>query len=189
MAEAVDQFSDIPIHLKKIGANWRTFPTSMDKQAIRDMQRYVAYVNAGMPSVSRGMLLMGMNQTGKTGLAYCAYTQIPGSVFLTASKLFQHLRMANIGEAWEYAALLEKLESIPHLIIDDLGAEKVSDFRLEGLTIILNKRMNADVATTVTTNLTDSDLREHFGDRIYSRFMGSRCEKIIVSGDIGNIIL
>ncbi len=59
------------------------------------------------------------------------------------------------------------------LIIDDLGAEFISQFTVSCLYNLINTRMNKGLATVISTNLSPSELSEKYEDRIYSRIVGT----------------
>ena len=81
----------------------------------------------------------------------------------------------------DYSAFL-KLASKDMLGIDDLGTEpkEIMDFGNVFTPIIdlLTKRYEEQLFTIVTTNLTPSQIREHYGDRIADR-LNEMTEKII----------
>ena len=58
------------------------------------------------------------------------------------------------------------------LILDDLGTELVNQFTLSVLYTVINTRMNLGKATIISTNLSASDLRKTYSDRITSRLFG-----------------
>ncbi len=58
------------------------------------------------------------------------------------------------------------------LIIDDLGAELTNQFTTSCIYNIMNVRMNKRKPTVISTNLTQSELRERYADRITSRLFG-----------------
>ena len=58
------------------------------------------------------------------------------------------------------------------LIIDDLGTEVVNQFTLSCLYHVLNTRLNLGKPTLISTNLTSTELRKTYSDRITSRLMG-----------------
>jgi DNA replication protein DnaC len=64
---------------------------------------------------------------------------------------------------------------VPFLVLDDLGAEKVSDFTLQTLYDLLDRRYGECLDTLITSNLTLGRLAEHYGshgDRLASRIAG-----------------
>jgi len=64
---------------------------------------------------------------------------------------------------------------VPFLVLDDLGAEKVSDFVLQTLYDLLDRRYGECLDTLITSNLTLEGLAVHYlghGDRLASRIAG-----------------
>ena len=55
--------------------------------------------------------------------------------------------------------------------VDDLGAEKRSDWVLEQLYAIVNERYETQRSVVVTTNLSQADLEEQIGPRTVSRLV------------------
>ncbi len=68
------------------------------------------------------------------------------------------------------------------LIIDDLGAEKTSEWVTETLFKIVNKRYEEMLPTIVTSNLDLGELADRVGDRIPSR-LAEMCEIIKLEGE------
>lgn len=58
------------------------------------------------------------------------------------------------------------------LVLDDVGVEKLSEWRIEKLHMILNHRWEWNLPVIVTSNLTKDVLAEWLGQRAYSRLMG-----------------
>ncbi|MBQ7347993.1 MAG: ATP-binding protein [Clostridia bacterium] len=58
------------------------------------------------------------------------------------------------------------------LIIDDLGTEVSNQFTLSCLYHVLNTRLNLQKPTIISTNLTSTELRKIYNDRITSRLIG-----------------
>jgi hypothetical protein len=64
---------------------------------------------------------------------------------------------------------------VPFLVLDDLGAEKVSDFVLQTLYDLLDRRYGECLETLITSNLSLEELAGHYlghGDRLASRIAG-----------------
>ena len=55
------------------------------------------------------------------------------------------------------------------LVLDDLGAERTSEYVLDRLYVLINGRYQNDTATIITTNRTMEELRGQLGPRILSR--------------------
>ena len=68
--------------------------------------------------------------------------------------------------------LIQKLTHVPLLVLDDLGAEKVSDWVREVLYRIIDERWLEQKPMIVTTNFNLKELEERIGERIVSRIAG-----------------
>lgn len=83
---------------------------------------------------------------------------------------------------------LARLERVPVLALDDLGAETVTPFSVETLTSLLDARYAAGLPTVVTSNLSLGELHRlwsgNSGARVASRIAGM-CERIEVAGEDG----
>ncbi|MGL5439907.1 MAG: ATP-binding protein [Filifactoraceae bacterium] len=64
----------------------------------------------------------------------------------------------------------KKINKVDLLIIDDLGAELTNNFVTSELFNVINSRIIKGKSTIISTNLYPEDLRERYGERIYSRF-------------------
>lgn len=68
---------------------------------------------------------------------------------------------------------LDKLYNSKILILDDIGSEKPSEWVQERLYTLIDFRVNNELSTLYTSNLTLDELRDKLGDRIVSRIKGS----------------
>jgi DNA replication protein DnaC len=122
-----------------------------------------------------GLWLMGDTGTGKTTLAMLvskAALEARYSVAIySMPKLLARIRKTFDSEPGgdSYLSFFDKLTSVDLLHLDDLGAEKRSDWVLEQLYAIVNERYEMQRSTVVTTNYHREDLEEQFGPRIVSR--------------------
>lgn len=78
--------------------------------------------------------------------------------------------------------IIDKYSLTPLLALDDLGAEKISDWSKEVLYLIIDRRYRNCKQTIITSNLSLRDISEKIDERIASRI----CEMGIVI-DMGNI--
>ena len=67
--------------------------------------------------------------------------------------------------------LLDRLTAVDLLHIDDVGAERTTDWVLEELYSIVNARYEDQRSMVITTNLYPDDLAAQIGDRIVSRLI------------------
>lgn len=73
----------------------------------------------------------------------------------------------------DFEQVLDMLKKCKLLIIDDIGAERVTEWVRERLVSIINTRVGAGLSTIYTSNLSPEELKEGLGDRISSRVLGS----------------
>jgi len=78
-------------------------------------------------------------------------------------------------------SLLERMIKAPVLFLDDLGAEKASEWVKEQLYIVINERYNWVRPVLLTTNLTAKEIADNYGDRFASRIV-EMCEIVNYGG-------
>lgn len=64
---------------------------------------------------------------------------------------------------------LGELAALDRLILDDVGAERPTDWTAERFGIVVNRRWMEEAPTVATTNLEGRTLRDRLGERTYSR--------------------
>ena len=81
--------------------------------------------------------------------------------------------------------LFDELNRIPLLILDDLRAERKTEFMSETLFNVIDGRYNSGLPLIVTTNLTAKELKQTSGDlsldRVISRLL-EMCHPVEVTG-------
>lgn len=83
----------------------------------------------------------------------------------------------------EFEQVLSMVKNCKLLIIDDIGAERVTEWVRERMVSIINTRVSNNLATIYTSNLSPMELKEELGDRISSRVLGSSQVVEITGGD------
>ena len=82
--------------------------------------------------------------------------------------------------------IINRLVEVPLLILDDVGAEKTTEFSLQSAYILLNKREQNEMPIFGTSNLTIDAISRKLDDRIASRIQGM-CDVISVGGEDGRV--
>lgn len=83
----------------------------------------------------------------------------------------------------DFEQVLSMVKGCKLLIIDDIGAERVTEWVRERMVSIINTRVSNNLATIYTSNLSPEELKEELGDRISSRVLGSSQVVEITGGD------
>ncbi|HWB68800.1 MAG TPA: ATP-binding protein [Solirubrobacterales bacterium] len=150
--------------------------TEIEPMVVRVVRSWVEELDANLDS-GRGLWLMGDTGTGKTTLAMLvskAALQAQRSVAIySLPKLLARIRRTYDAEASgdSYLSFFERLTAVDLLHVDDLGAEKRSDWVLEQLYALVNERYEAQRSMLVTTNLGQDELEEQIGSRTVSRLV------------------
>lgn len=156
------------------------------KAAVAEVRGFVEELDARLDA-GRGLWLFGDTGTGKTTLAMLvskAALEANRSVAIySLPKLLARIRRTYDAEPGgdSYLAFFERLTSVDLLHVDDLGAEKRSDWVLEQLYALVNERYEAERSVMVTTNLPHEDLEEQIGSRTVSR-LSQMCDEIPLFG-------
>lgn len=81
-----------------------------------------------------------------------------------------------------YNDKVKELCNLDYLIIDDIGSEKTSDFVIEFLYTIINRRYENMKRTVLTTNLQLKEFGDRYGDRVLSR-ISEMCVLVELTGE------
>jgi DNA replication protein DnaC len=157
------------------------------KAAVGEVRNFVDGLE-GRLEAGRGLWIFGDTGTGKTTLAMLvskmALEAGHSVAIYSLPKLLAHIRRTYDSEPGgdSYLAFFERLTSVDLLHIDDLGAEKRSDWVLEQLYALINERYEAQRSVLVTTNLPHEELEEQIGSRTVSR-LSQICDEVPLFGD------
>lgn len=124
------------------------------------------------------ILIFGSTGLGKTFLSNCIAKALLDTehtvLYLSSNELFEEVLSNYImSHNEEDKATLEPIYQYIHnsdlLIVDDLGTEVLSSFVKSQLFEIINKRILANRATLITTNLDLKTLEDRYTERVMSR--------------------
>lgn len=138
---------------------------------------------------SGGLFLTGPVGTGKTHLAACLVNELVSRevrvLFGNVLDLLGRLRRSYDGDAQEEEwRILDELATVPLLVIDDLGKEKVSEWVEQTLYRIVDMRYRDNRPLVVTSNFILSELEKRYqevGPALVSR-LAEMCEGVRVAG-------
>ncbi|MBA3746151.1 MAG: ATP-binding protein [Solirubrobacterales bacterium] len=150
------------------------------------VRRYVNRIDDNI-GAGRGLWLCGSVGTGKTTLAMLVSRHALDaghSVSISSlPRLLNQIRTAAYDDdrANGYEDLLERLTAVDLLHVDDVGAEKTTEWVLEQLYSIVNARYEAERSIVITTNLERDELAEQINERTVSR-LEEMCEVLPLWG-------
>ena len=137
-------------------------------------------------SAGKGVYLHGPAGTGKTYTAYAIAKEVEKrgyyAIFYKVNKLMHYFRDI---EREKEVGLLDSLISgnsrRDYLFLDDLGANKETEYSIDCLTMILDYRYENLLPVLITSNASMVELQENVGGRVYSRLIGM-CQEVKIDG-------
>jgi DNA replication protein DnaC len=156
------------------------------KVALSEIHTFIDHLDERLAE-GRGLWLSGETGTGKTTLAMLvsktALQRGKSVAIYSLPKLLARIRRTYDSEPGgdSYLSLFDKLTSVDLLHIDDLGAEKRSDWVLEQLYALINERYETERSMLVTTNLEHDELKDQIGPRTVSR-LSEICDMVPLFG-------
>ena len=149
-----------------------------------DMDRAVRIAKefaASFPLCAKGLLLIGPTGIGKTHIAMAVLREVTlrgfHGIYYNTRELLSALRATyNAKAPQSEAEILNQVVRAELLVLDDLGAERFTEWMDDMMHLVIDGRYNRRLQTILTTNYPDdknlenlSSLRVRIGTRIYSR--------------------
>jgi len=121
------------------------------------------YDNYDQSKSMKGLYLHGSFGSGKTFLLAALLNELAINKKVRTEIIYFPELLRTLKDDWDFfAGKMEYLKSVDILLIDDMGAEKVTEWgRDEVLGTILQSRMNNNLCTFFTSNLTIDELERH----------------------------
>ena len=147
--------------------------TDMPAPQVQVVKRFVRAIDENLDA-GRGLWFYGSVGTGKTTLAMLvsrAALDAGRSVAIySLPRLLAEIRATFESDSeGSYVEFLDRLAAVDLLHIDDVGAERTSDWVLEQLYAIVNARYEDECSVIITTNLERDELVEQIRERTVSR--------------------
>jgi DNA replication protein DnaC len=158
--------------------------TEIEPQVVTATRRFVDRIDEHLDA-GHGLWFMGPVGTGKTTLAML----VSGSALragrsvaiYSLPRLLNEIRETHRAER-SHVDLLDRLTAVDLLHIDDVGAERTTDWVLEELYSIVNARYEDQKSVVITTNILDREaLCEQISERTVSR-LTEMCDELPLLG-------
>jgi DNA replication protein DnaC len=166
--------SRVPLRMR--GWSLATYPR--DRSSHEPLERALRWLDGYRGGERRNLFLFGRVGTGKTGLAWGILRALieegtPGLLIPLRDLLWELRRSFSTGAPCDTSA---RAQRVPVLVLDDLGAERPTDYARDELAVIVERRYGAERPTIVTSNYDPDAIAERLGhddpvigERIVSR--------------------
>lgn len=163
------------------------FDTYQPNNATRKaMARCQEYAERFDEATERGLYLMGGVGGGKTHLAVATVQRVIDrgykGRFLLVPEWLREIKQTFGQSSDEQRNVTQAFEFDGLLVVDDIGAEKPSDWVEEQMYLAINHRYTHLLPTIFTSNLGPVELESRLGERISSRIL-EMCDGVLVNAD------
>lgn len=155
--------------------------------------KYIAGISAyfqGSADQKGNILFQGNTGVGKTFLSNCVARELLDKgyalLYTSAGALFDHISdvIMNKNQLSGSLDFYRAVGDCDFLIIDDLGTEFTNSFTAACLYSLINDRLLHRKPTIISTNLSLTEIRGHYSERIFSRICDSYLIYTIYGEDI-----
>lgn len=133
-----------------------------------------------------GVLFTGGTGLGKTHLSAAIANVVAGKgmsvIYESAQQIYDTLDAVRFNRAEINER--KKYETCSLLIIDDLGAECITQYSVSAITSLIDYRIVNGKQTVISTNLDHNAIKKTYGERLYSRLLGEFTVLKFVGKDI-----
>lgn len=130
------------------------------------MRRYVEQFD-DFRKQGKGLLLYGTVGTGKSYFAACVANALLDRGYPVYMRNFIEIASA-LSETWDKQGYYDSLNRFPLLILDDLAAERKTEYMSEIVYNVIDARSRAGLPLIITSNLTGAELQNP-SDMAYKR--------------------
>ena len=168
MSEAMRQFT-----FENFETRYYTNAEDMDHK-VRWCRQFVQQIQQG--KCSQCLFLTGGVGRGKTHLSAAIANAVLENgntvIYRRAADLFELIRQYRYEEnRQKFEEMLEQLRTCDLLVIDDLGAERTTEFVIEQLVILLEERNYRNKPWIISSNLSINEIISTYNDRTADRIL------------------
>lgn len=153
---------------------WEDVPADIQKQVV------------GIRTSRKGLYIHGDVGAGKTHITYAIADHLGETLrtkFMNTTELIFDIKRDFDRSNYDKKRWDEQLTEFRGvLILDDIGAERITDYVAEVFYLIINKRYNEMLPIIFTSNLSLGELAERIGDRTASRII-EMCDVVHLKGE------
>lgn len=159
------------------------FDETDNRKAKRACQDYVKDRKYEAVNVKNGLILCGGYGTGKTHLAAAIANElVSNGVAVLFDTYNGHLEKLKAEYSTnEVPRYLETMRTIPMLILDDVGKEKLTEWSQSIMFEVINARYEAMLPIIITTNMNQERLEKYCDGASFSRLI-EMCEAVVTGG-------
>jgi len=191
----INKFKDSKLSKQMLSSRFDNFNYDYYKDNLAEIKKAVKLAQDFSDAVvngqaADGLILTGRAGHGKTYLACCIANVLIrkniATLFTVVPDLLDQIKSTyNKGEGQDYSEkdLLDTAREVQVLILDDLGAHQYTEWAQGKLFTILNHRINFNLPTVITTNLSLEEMDKFIGERAASRII-QLCQPIKVEADM-----
>lgn len=183
-------------HTEKMDRAYQRALTSFDSEKDRAItfsslivndfnKQWITRIGSWKPEMQKGLVLLGQVGTGKSTLCKATINKLAGKdfrcLFVSIAKMFDAIKAAMDKDNWSVEDEIAIYLRPELLILDDLGAEKATEWSIEKLVSLLDERGRTDKITWFTTNLTHDSIKKIYGERFTDR-LAEYCQFFFMNG-------
>lgn len=149
--------------------------------ALKKLYDFAEKYVAKYPNVTKHILVfMGATGTGKSCLASAMSRKAvlekgKSALVMSAYEFNNNSLNCHLAPMEDKNRILHDVMTCDFLVIDDLGTEPMlKNVTCEYMQLILDERVRRNVTTIITTNLGELQLKERYGERIFSRLSDAK---------------
>ena len=167
-------------------ASFKPYVSQGAARAFEKVEEYLASWDDNREE-GRGLYLCGGVGVGKTHLAVAVMSELirrrrVPSLFVTVPEFLDNLRGAYNDPGRDLDEWMDAVKNADLLVLDDLGAEKPTEWVRERIFVLVNHRYREQLPTVFTSNTGPKDLADQLGERTASRII-AMCDWIALEGE------
>ncbi|MDD3192237.1 MAG: ATP-binding protein [Oscillospiraceae bacterium] len=158
------------------------------KEQMANILQYCRHYAQTFSFASPNLLMSGRTGLGKTHLSLSIAKSVIengfGVIYGSAPDFLSQIERERFSRTENDLQTLELMLACDLLILDDLGAEFSTTFTCATIYQLMNSRLNKQLPTIISTNLTSQELLKLYGERVSSRLIGSYVPLFFAGQDI-----